>query len=254
MENRIKQAFSEKRVALGMFIMPAAPALVEVAGHAGFDFVILDTEHGPADSEGLEHLIRAADAAGTTPIVRVTMNDRGLILRALDAGALGVLVPHILSAADARAAVAAVKYPPEGIRGLATTTRAGRHGFRTVTEHIAWANRETLVALQIEDASALPVAAEIAQVPGVDVLFVGPGDLSLSLGYPGQADHPVVQEAVAKVFAAAGAAGREVGYFVREATGAKRMAARGVRFLAFSGTSIIGAAFSGLVAALREGN
>jgi 4-hydroxy-2-oxoheptanedioate aldolase len=253
MENRIKQAFAEGRAALGMFVMIPSPALVEMSGHAGFDFVILDTEHGAAGPEGLEHLVRAAETAGTTPIVRVTVNDRALSLRALDAGALGVLVPHVLSAADARAAVAAAKYPPEGIRGLATTARAGRHGFRSVAEHIARSNREILVAVQIEDAAAVPAAEAIAAVPGVDVLFVGPSDLSISMGYPGQADHPAVQEAVTRIFKAAEAARREVGYFVRDAAGAKILMARGVRFLTFSSTSVIGAAFRDVMKGVRDG-
>jgi 4-hydroxy-2-oxoheptanedioate aldolase len=251
MENRIRRAFAEGRSALGMFIMTPSPALVEMAGHAGFEFVILDMEHGVAGPDIVEHLVRAVETADTTPIVRVTTNDRGLILRVLDAGALGVLVPHVRSAVDAQAVVAACKYPPQGARGLATTARAGRHGFRSVAEHIERSNRETLVALQIEDAEALPAAEAIAAVPGVDVLFVGPSDLSVSMGYPGQADHPAVQEAIAQVFQAAHRAGREVGYFVRDVEAAKAMIGRGVRFVSFSSTTVIGTVFRDLAVRAR---
>lgn len=251
MGNRIRQAFSEARPALGIFIVIPSPALVEIAGHAGFDFVILDTEHGSAGPESLEHMVRAAEAAGTTPVVRVTANDRGLILRALDAGALGLLVPHVVSAGDAEAAVGAARYPPGGARGLSTTARAGRYSFRGVTDHIERSNREIVVAVQIEDAAAVAHAEAIAAVPGVDVLFVGPSDLSLSMGYPGQADHPAVQRAVDRIFKAAERSHREVGWFARDVAGATAMHARGARFLTFNSTLLIAGAFRDLVAAVR---
>jgi 4-hydroxy-2-oxoheptanedioate aldolase len=251
MENRIKRAFADGRHALGLFVMIPAPAIVEMAGHAGFDFVILDTEHGAAPPDVVEHLLRAAETAGTTAIVRVTQNDRGLILRALDAGAQGILVPHVVTAADAQAAVAAAKYPPEGVRGLATTARAGRHGFATVAQHIERSNRETLVALQIEDAAAIPQVETIAAVPGVDVLFIGPTDLSVSMGHPGQADHPAVQEAVATVCKAARSANREIGYFVRDVQAAHAKIASGMRFVTFSSTTVIAGALRSLVEGMQ---
>jgi len=253
-DNRVKRACAEGRPAHGMFVMIPAPAIVEVAGYAGFDFVILDTEHGAAGPETVEHLLRAADAAGITPIVRITAFDRGLVLRALDAGALGVLVPHVRSVAEAEAVVAACKYPPVGARGLATTSRAGRHGVRTVAEHLEWSNREILVAVQIEDAEALPAIEAIAAVPGLDVLFIGPADLSLSMGHAGRPDHPAVQEAIGRIFAAAKAAGKEIGYFVRDAEGAKAIAARGARMVSFSSTTVLTATFQQLVAALQQGS
>lgn len=252
MDNRIKKAFTESRPAFGMFIMIPAPALVEVAGYAGFDFVILDTEHGAAGPETVEHLLRAADAAEITPIVRVTAFDRALILRALDAGAQGILVPHVRSAAEAEAVVAACRYPPAGARSLATTSRAGRHGFRTVAEHIERSNREILVAVQIEDAEAIPAVEAIAAIPGLDVLFVGPADLSLSMGHAGRPEHPEVQEAIGRTFKAADAAGKEIGYFVRDAEAAKAIVARGVRMVSFSSTTVLTATFQQLVAALQQ--
>ena len=250
--NRVRQAFAEKRCAFGIFIMVPSPALVEIAGYVGFDFVVLDMEHGALGPESLEQMIRAAEVAGTSPIVRVTVNDRGLILRALDAGALGVLVPHVASVQAAQAAVSASKYPPEGFRGLSTTSRAGRHSLRGVRDHIEWSNREVLVAVQIEDAAALPEVDAIAAVPGIDVLFVGPSDLALSLGHPGQVDHPAVEEAIGRIFEAAKKSQREVGYFVRDVTGGKRMRDRGVRFLTFNSTLAMAQAFQELIRGIQE--
>ncbi|GAC1545483.1 MAG: 4-hydroxy-2-oxoheptanedioate aldolase [Candidatus Velthaea sp.] len=183
--------------ALGLSIMFNAPAMVEMAGALGFDWVLLDCEHGALAIEGLEPLMTVAQAAGIAPIVRPPDNREETILRALDRGAAGLQLPHIVNADEARAAVRAAKYFPEGERGLAVGTRSSRYGFgESVSEYIARANRETLICVQIEHADALPHIEEIAAVPGVDVVFVGAMDLSQSLGHPGSTDAPAVKAAV----------------------------------------------------------
>jgi 4-hydroxy-2-oxoheptanedioate aldolase len=178
--------------------MPAA-ATVELAGHAGFDLVMLDTEHGPNGTVELEHHIRAADSAGIGSLVRVGHAGSTDILRALDAGARGIVVPHVKSAADVERAAALTRYPPTGRRSLAVSTRAGHHGTRTIDEHLAAARREVVLIAQIEDAEAIESIGEILRVPDLDGVFIGPSDLSASLGHPGQLDHPAVSEVLDQI-------------------------------------------------------
>jgi 2-keto-3-deoxy-L-rhamnonate aldolase RhmA/pimeloyl-ACP methyl ester carboxylesterase len=177
--------------------MPCAPQ-VESAGRAGFDLLILDTEHGPAGGFELEHHLRTADAAGLPALVRVP--EPGAILAALDAGAAGIVVPHVLDAAGAEAVVAAAHYPPRGRRGFATSTRAGGYGAVPAGEHVRRAAAETCVVVQIEDAEAVPPAADILAVDGVSAVFIGAADLRVSLGHDPDAE-------IAAITAAARAAG-----------------------------------------------
>jgi 4-hydroxy-2-oxoheptanedioate aldolase len=172
------------------------PAEIEAAGHAGFDLVVLDTEHGPAGALELEHHLRAADAVALPALVRVPSADPPAIGAALDAGATGVVVPHVLDAAHAEAAVAAAHYPPRGRRGFALSTRAGRYGASGWDEHLERAARETVVVVQIEDAEALPRVAEITSVAGVSAAFAGAADLALSIGRPPQAELDAALDAI----------------------------------------------------------
>ena len=190
-----------------LFVKMPAPAEVEMAGGTGFDGVILDTEHGPADAVELEHHVRAADAAGIAALVRVPSLQSAPILAALDAGAAGVIVPHVVDAAQATAVVDAAHYPPVGSRGLALSTRAGRYGAISVSGHLERARAGTLVLVQVEDAAAVARIGEIVAVPGVDGVFIGPNDLSISLGHPGEVAHPEVGSAIATIRDATLAAG-----------------------------------------------
>lgn len=146
---------------LGLIIKLPNPALVEVAGHLGYDFVLLDTEHGAADTLELEHHLRAADSAGIDVLVRVGANEPLQILRALDAGATGIIAPHVDTPQEAAQAVNAAHYPPVGKRGLAASTRAGRHSTSTLADHLDRARRETTVVVQIEDKKAVDHAPAI---------------------------------------------------------------------------------------------
>jgi 2-keto-3-deoxy-L-rhamnonate aldolase RhmA len=181
--------------------MPAA-ATVELAGHAGFDLVMLDTEHGPNGTAELEHHIRAADSAGIGCLVRVGHAGSTDILRALDAGARGIVVPHVKSAEDLERAAALTRYPPTGRRSLAVSTRAGRYGTRTIDEHLAAARHEVVLIAQIEDAESIDNIGEILRAPELDGVFIGPADLSASLGYPGRLDNPVVSDVVDQIVTA----------------------------------------------------
>ncbi|RKK02671.1 hypothetical protein EBE87_25105 [Pseudoroseomonas wenyumeiae] len=237
---------------VGCFIMLPSPALVEMAGYAGFDFVILDTEHGAATSETLEHQLRAADASGISALVRTSSMNPGEILRVLDAGATGIVVPHVRTPADAEAIASAAHYPPYGCRGIATTSRAGRHGFISVAEHLSRAHDSTIVLPQIEDADALPYVSAIAGTAGVDGIFIGPADLSISLGHPGNHSDPQVLAAIEKAAQEACAAGSIVSTFASSSNEANAFFRRGIKMVMFSTTSLFTATLRDTVSGLLK--
>jgi 4-hydroxy-2-oxoheptanedioate aldolase len=225
---------------------------VELAGHCGFDFVVLDTEHGKSDTGDLEHHLRAADSVGIPSLVRLGKGEPVETLRALDAGAAGIVSPHVNDAKDARAVVRAAHYPPVGVRGFAVSTRAGHHGRKGVAEHARAALEETVVVVQVEDAVALDQVAEIASVARVDAVFLGPNDLSVSLGHPGDLSHPEVAAAVDRIVEEVGRA-KEAALcsLVGTEEEARDWEARGARLLLFSATALLGQRLSDIMAALR---
>jgi 4-hydroxy-2-oxoheptanedioate aldolase len=236
----------------GLVIKAPAPAIIEMCAAAGFDFAIIDTEHGSGDITEVEHHIRAAESFGMPALVRVGVNEPIEILRALDSGAAGIIVPHVKTKREAQRVVAAAHYPPIGRRGLATTTRAGRHAFRQVKEHLAEAAENTLVIVQIEDPEGVERAQEIAAVPYIDMLFIGPTDLALSLGYPGDNDHPRVVEAIDQVRkAVAGHHKLGLAAFARDAADALSWHDRGASFIALTATTLIAQKFGEVTDQLR---
>jgi len=182
-----------------------------VLAAAGFDFCVIDTEHGSADMESLQRLSRAARSAGIVPLVRVADISYPLIARTLDTGSLGLMVPHVETVEDAREIVRCAKYPPIGERGFGLRGGVTDYAGVSVADAIAWSNAETMIMAQVESRRCLDNLAEIASVPGIDVLLVGPTDLSISLGVPGQMLHPTMQEAYQLVVAAAGRGGVAAG-------------------------------------------
>ncbi|MDN4984323.1 aldolase/citrate lyase family protein [Bradyrhizobium sp. WYCCWR 13022] len=196
--NRIKSALLLGRSAWGIGVQTNSPEFVEMAASIGFDFVYLDCEHGSFGFDGLVPLIRAAEASGTTPIVRVPDHTPSFIMRVLDAGAMGVIVPNIKSAAEARAVVSAAKYldgSNGGSRGACPGTRATWHQVADWRAFSAASNADTIVWLLLESVDALKSAGEIAAIPGVDAIMLGPFDLAHALGLPGQTAHQAVVEA-----------------------------------------------------------
>ena len=237
-ENKTKRLIAAGGTAVGGFLMIKSPEIVEIMGYAGLDFVIIDSEHGPADNETIGNMIRAAEASGITPIVRVRwVNDPTLILRALDLGAQGVQVPMVEDAETAARVVQAARYHPLGRRGLAGV-RAAKYGAVDLGAYTQEANDENLVIAQIETAKAVGNAQAIAAVPGIDVVFVGPVDLSQSLGIPGQRSNPVLIEAMDKVFAACKAAGRPCGTLTSDIAEGRRQQAAGLQYLCINPTPI----------------
>ncbi len=206
-KNLVKEKMRRGEMAIGTFVNFHAPALVEILGYAGLDFICIDDEHGAFTYPEIEELIRAAELAGTTALVRVNY-DNSAIQKALDRGAAGVVVPMINTRADAEATVRKAKFPPLGTRGAAYSVRAARFGNDKGKEYLDAADDNTLVIVHIETPEAVENFAQIAGVPGVDVVFVGPTDLSVSMGYKAEGPgHPEVQRVIKELFRK----GREMG-------------------------------------------
>jgi len=201
--NRVKKILREGGLALGTYVGGIAdPQIVEIIGHAGFDAAFIDMEHTAFDLRDVQLMVMAAERVGITPIVRTPGFDPAFILRLLDMGVQGVQIPHISDAAAARAAVQAVRYAPLGDRGMAGSTRAAEYGKVPLPQHMEQSNREILLAVMIEDLPALEQIDAIASTPGVDIVAVGPSDLSRALGVGGTNDHPKLSEAIDRVAAA----------------------------------------------------
>ena len=210
--NAMKRKLLAGEAALGVSLMIPSPQLVEMLGALGFDWVLLDCEHGALTPDSLELMAMAAEASGMTAIARPATRSAEHILQVLDRGVLGVQVPHVNTAEEARAVVRAVKYHPLGSRGLAAGTRAAAydaHG--PLAEYVRAANEETLVAIQIEDEAAIANLDALLEVEGVDVFFIGPSDLSQSMGHPGDPKAPPVAQAIERCLARIRAAGRIAG-------------------------------------------
>jgi 4-hydroxy-2-oxoheptanedioate aldolase len=228
--NAMKAKLAAGEPALGLSVMIPSAQIVEMAGGLGFDWVLIDCEHGTISLETMELMIMAAEAGGITPIVRPRSNRAQDILEAMDRGAAGVQVPHVASRADAVAAVEAVKFHPMGRRGLAAGTRASGYGYRgSAGDFVAAANRETLVCVQIEDEAAIGHVDEILGVEGVDVFFIGPSDLSQSMGHPGNPKAAPVAEAIDSTLRKIVAAGKIPGMPATTDNVAAAIA-RGVRY------------------------
>jgi len=193
-ENTLKRRLEAGQAAFGVMCTFPSPAVVEMLGYLGFDWILLDNEHGSITVDTAEACIAAAELTGMAPIVRPVGNRPELIAPFLDRGAWGVQVPHVNTAEEARAAVEAVKYAPEGQRGIFSGGRPAGYGFKgTTADYARDANRQTLVCLMLEEVIAIENLPEMVAVPGVDVYFIGSGDLSQSMGYTGQQAHPEVQ-------------------------------------------------------------
>ena len=180
-EQSLKERLKSQPMSIGIQCFSGSPTLVEILGHAGFDWVSLDMEHSPTGFETIEHLARAAKAGGTIPLVRIAHNDPIEIMRALDRGVAGVIVPHIKSVESLEIAVSATRYPPHGDRGTCTSTRASAWGLRW-KEYAERSRTDTILVSIIEDPEALDVLDDILAVDGGDVFWLGTRDLTQSMG------------------------------------------------------------------------
>ena len=247
-DTRLPELLREWRALLGMFVGTAAPSLVEMCGHAGIDFVIVDNEHGSAGIESTEHMLRAARASGIIPVVRTVESD---ILRMLDIGASAIQVPQVNSAEQARRIVAEAKYPPLGTRGAAFSTRAAGYGFFGGDRHVADSNAGTAVIVMTETRTAIEHLDEILSVPGIDAVFFGPNDLSFSFGHPAQPGHPEVVAAIEHGIARALAHGVAPGVLAVSPDDFHRWRRKGCRYLPMVLSGLLANALRTTVAAAR---
>ncbi len=209
MNASFRSRLRRREVLIGTIASLNAPEAVEILASCGFDWLFLESEHAPLGPADLQHLIIAAH--GLPCVVRLPNHDEIGIKRSFDAGAAGIIAPQVNTAAQAAAIVAYAKYPPLGRRGVGVA-RANGYGY-TVAEHVARANDETAVIVQAEHIDAVSNIEAIVQVAGLDAIFVGPYDLSASMGKLGQLDHPEVVAAIARVAQVTLAAGLALGFF-----------------------------------------
>ena len=251
--NPMKAKLRAGQPVFGVQIEIAAPELVEASGHLGFDWVFLDAEHGLLTESDVAHLVRAAESAGIVPIVRVPRNEPATILRYLETGALGIVVPQVNSGEEARAAVAAAKYPPVGQRGIGIS-RASGFGLRASRdEYRQWANAEMLVIALVENLRGVENLDAILAVEGLDVIFVGPADLAASLGVPIDFEHPEVRRTVDSILRRTLAAGRVAGVNTGPmGTRARQYVDEGVRCLVTGAWGLVAAGARSYLDAARE--
>jgi 4-hydroxy-2-oxoheptanedioate aldolase len=240
--NAMKARLKAGEPALGMSVMIPSPQMVEMAAGAGFDWVLIDCEHGTITRESAELMIMAAEASSITPIVRPRTKAHQDIVELMDCGAAGVQVPHVITADDARAAVAAVKFHPAGNRSLAAGTRASGYGYKgSMADFTQNANKETLIAVQIEDEAALANVDEILKIGGIDVFFIGPSDLSASMGHPGNPKAEPVAKAIDDTLKKIVAVGKTPGMPATTANLAATIG-KGVRYIYTHAPTLLGAA------------
>jgi len=223
----LKRLIEERGTAFGCWLNLASPLAAEIVALAGYDCVLIDMEHGPGSVLDALSLMQAVQGADPVPLVRVPWNDPVALKRVLDIGAGGVMIPAVDGPDEAEAAVAACRYPPRGARGMAAgIVRASGYG-AAWQDYARHAHERLLLMCQIESAEAIGNAAAVAAVDGVDLLFVGPFDLSASLGYLGEPDHPDVRAMIGKVERAAKAAGKLLGGIPTPERGAAELVAAG---------------------------
>src|SRR5690349_1259390 len=234
---RLRNRVAAGDVAFGTLIGTASPVTAEVCAAAGFDWLLLDLEHGAGGEEQVRATVPAAVAYGVPTVVRVESEARIRAGRVLDAGAAGVMLPRLETVDEVRAAVAHLRYPPRGDRGVATYNRACRFGLDPGA--LQRADDEVLGIVQIESGRAVSNAEEIAAVDGVDVLFVGPRDLSHDLGVPGQVDAPIFMEALNQVRLSARKHGKACGLLVADGSAAATKMADGWTFITIGSDSTL---------------
>jgi 2-dehydro-3-deoxyglucarate aldolase len=245
-KNGLRATLQAGRPALGTWLQFGHTAIAEVLAQAGFEWIGIDLEHSVIGLETLQLLIQVIELSGCVPLVRLSSNDPVLAKRVMDAGAHGVIVPAVNSAEEAERAVRSVKYPPDGFRGVGLA-RAHAYG-RRFQEYVAEVREYAVVIVMIEHRTGVEQLEKILRVPGVDALFVGPYDLSASYGVPGQFEHPLMREAMARIVTVARGARVPPGIHVVHPPIVQVQArlAEGFRFIAYGGDMLL------LVAAIRE--
>jgi 4-hydroxy-2-oxoheptanedioate aldolase len=228
--NPFKHALAAGQRQIGLWLSIASPYATEAVGDAGFDWLLIDMEHTPTSIETVLGQLQALAPYPGAAIVRPASNDAVRIKHLLDMGALTLLVPYVQSVEEARAAVAAIRYPPAGIRGVAGTTRAARFG--RAKDYGRRAEEEICLLLQVETEEALTQLEAIAGTDGVDGVFIGPGDLAASMGFVGQPNHPQVKAAILDAIARLVAMGKPAGILTPDQAFAQTCLEAGALFVA----------------------
>ncbi len=235
----LRERLQQGYFVLGTFLEVPSPALVEMLAIAGFDFLIIDREHGSIDLDTAENLVRAAEAAGIAPVIRVPTNDPVAVRQPLDMGAAGTQVPQVGSKQEAERVVQAATFAPTGDRGLQPFVRGARYGADGAIAFMERANRDALLVVHIEGERGAANLPGILEVDRIDVVFIGPYDLSQSLGVPGQVEHPLVEAKVREIVAMARAASKCVGIFCDTPARVRKWRALGVQYAAISMDAMI---------------
>jgi 4-hydroxy-2-oxoheptanedioate aldolase len=249
--NRLKRALSEGRQQIGLWSSLAHNVTVEIIAGSGFDWLLLDTEHAPNELPMVHSQLQAMEGGTATAVVRPAWNDAVILKRLLDIGVQNFLVPFVQTEEEARRAVAATRYPPDGIRGVAVAIRANRWG--RVQDYARGANAEIGVIVQLETRRALQNLEAIAGVDGIDGLFIGPSDLAADLGHPGDNRHPEVRATIEDAIARIIKSGKFAGILAPVEADARHWLERGCRFVAVGNDAILLARQSEALAAKFKG-
>lgn len=228
--NHLKHNLRAGKVQTGCWVSLASHASAEICAGAGFDWVLIDMEHAPNELHMVHHQLHAVSAYPVSPVVRAPWNDTVVIKRLLDVGAQSLLLPYVQNEDEAKRAVAAVRYPPKGVRGVSTSSRANRFG--RVTDYFKQVDGEICLIVQIETREALAQIEKIAVIDGIDGLFIGPQDLAASFGHLANPGHPEVQAAIADAITRIRKAGKAPGILAFAEADAKRWIAHGAQFVA----------------------
>jgi len=229
-QNVFKQALVAGRQQIGLWVSLASPYSAEIVAGAGFDWIVIDTEHSPNEVDTTLAQLQVVAAYPVAPVVRPAWNDKVLIKRHLDIGAQTLLIPYVQTADEAAAAAAAIRYPLRGVRGVAGVTRASRFG--RVSDYTRRAEQELCLIVQVENRAGLDNLEAIAKVDGVDGVFVGPADLAAGLGHLGEQSHPEVQSAIRDAIARIRACGKSAGILATDEASARRYIEWGTTFTA----------------------
>lgn len=232
LENTTRAKLAAGDAVFGCFIRYREPAFAEFVAMQGWDFIVFDAEHGTLEPRDVEDLCRAGELRGVTPIARVTTNQPHTILRFMDTGIHGIHVPWVNTPEGVEQAVQSAKYGPRGQRGLAGSRASDWGMYESIADYTVRANRETMVIVHIETQAAVDAVEDYLAIDGVDVLFIGPTDLSHSLGHPGDPNHPDVVAAMDRVAAAVVPSAKTLGIFAATSESAERWLAKGARYIA----------------------
>lgn len=231
--NRVKERLEAGGVVFGTWLQSASPTVANILAHSGMDFVTVDMEHGPASFSEAEAIMYAVEAGGSTPMIRLGEGSPPTVLRACDTGCQSILVAHVQTAAQAESIVRAMRFFPEGERGMAPFTRMHDWSSENLAQKLAEANRWQLAGILVEDREGLENLDDMLAIAGLDLVYLGIYDISQVLGFPGQVDHPAVLEAVASAVRRIDAAGKVAGAVARDADHLRWLLETGFRYISY---------------------